>query len=83
MEDAPLIAARPEDVEITCEDDVYTLTGPWLERLVSMINFSDNDSRMYFDRQLRSSGIYDRLEDLGISEGDTVSIYGLEFEYYK
>lgn len=79
----PPDAARPEDVEITCEDDVYTLTGPWLERLVSMINFSDNDSRMYFDRQLRSSGIYDRLEDLGISEGDTVSIYGLEFEYYK
>ena len=38
---------------------------------------------MYFERSLRQGGVYDRLEDLGIREGDTVSIYDLEFEYRK
>ena len=38
---------------------------------------------MYFDRSLRTAGVYDRLEDMGIREGDTVSIYDLEFEYRR
>ena len=36
---------------------------------------------MYFDRVLRQSGIFDRLETMGVQEGDTVSIYDLDFEY--
>ena len=47
------------------------------------MNLSDIESRMYFDRSLRMSGVFDRLEDLGIREGDTVSIYDLEFEYRR
>ena len=47
------------------------------------VNFSDYESRMFFDRMLRNSGIYDRLEELGINEGDTVSIFDLEFEYAR
>ena len=38
---------------------------------------------MYFDRQLRQSGLFARLEEMGIRDGDTVSIYDLEFEYTK
>jgi GTP-binding protein len=38
---------------------------------------------MYFDRSLRDSGVYDRLEEMGIREGDTVSIYDLDFEYVR
>ena len=38
---------------------------------------------MYFDRQLRKSGLFDRLEEQGIQDGDTVSIYDYEFEYTK
>ena len=47
------------------------------------VNFSDYESRMYFDRSLRERGVFDRLEQLGISEGDTVSVCGIEFEYRK
>ena len=65
------------------EKGLWTVEGPWLERLMERVNLSDIESRMYFDRSLRSAGVYDRLEELGIREGDTVSIYDLEFEYRR
>ncbi len=80
METAP---ASPEDIVINQYDDVWILEGEWLERLVRNINFSDYESRMYFDRSLRNAGVYDRLEDMGINEGDTVSIFDIEFEYRR
>ena len=73
----------PEDLKIQHCDDVWILEGPWLEKLVRNVNFSDYESRMFFDRMLRNSGVYDRLEELGINEGDTVSIFDLEFEYAR
>jgi len=48
---------------------------------VQNVNFSDFESRMFFERVLRNAGVYQRLIDMGIKEGDTVSIYNLEFEY--
>ena len=72
---------KPEDIIVTQYDDVWVLEGEWLERLVRNVNFSDYESRMYFDRMLRGSGIFERLEQMGINEGDTVSIFDLEFEY--
>ena len=43
--------------------------GPWLQRLMANINFSDYESRMYFDKMLRQSGLFDRLEQMGIRTG--------------
>ncbi len=68
-------------VEITVEDGVYLVEGPWLQRLISNVNFGDYESRMWFDRMLREAGVFDRLEELGIHDGDLVSMYNLEFEY--
>ena len=76
-------AGSVEDLKIERFDDVWSISGPWMERLLGDINFEDYESRMYFDRQLRRSGLFDRLESLGIEEGDTVSIYDLEFTYEK
>ena len=73
----------PDDLVIENHDDVWTIEGLWIQRLVQDVNFSDYESRMFFDRVLRNAGIFKRLEDLGIREGDTVSIYNLEFEYYN
>ena len=39
------------------------------------------DRRMYFDRVLREAGVFDRLEAMGVKDGDTIGIYDLEFEY--
>lgn len=77
---------KPEsinDLSIIEEDGVWSIEGPWMEHLVRNINFSDYESKMYFDRCLRNSGLYDKLEEMGIREGDTVSIYNLDFEYWK
>ena len=79
----PKMQGSPEDLVIENFDDVWTIEGQWIEWLLQNINFSDTESRMYFERVLRNSGVYKRLEDMGIKDGDTVSIYNLEFEYQK
>jgi GTP-binding protein len=70
-----------EDISITKEDDVWIVEGEWLAKIMSSVNFDDYESRMYFDRMLRESGLFDRMEALGVRDGDTVSMYDLEFEY--
>ena len=71
------------ELQIERQGDVWLVSGTWLERLIADINFEDYESRNYFDRQLRQSGLFDRLEQMGIQEGDTVSLYDLEFEYVR
>ena len=74
-------AGAVEALKIEQMDDLWIVTGRWLQRLIADINFADYESRMYFDRQLRKSGLFERLEEMGIQDGDTVSIYDFEFEY--
>ncbi len=76
-------AGAVEELQIQQYDDLWVVSGGWLERLLGDVNFDDYESRMYFDRQLRLSGLFDRLEAMGIHDGDTVSIYDLEFEYAR
>ncbi|MCL2343688.1 MAG: Obg family GTPase CgtA, partial [Firmicutes bacterium] len=59
----------------------WFLEGPWLMRLVQRVNFSDYESRQYFDRVLRESGVFDRMEAMGLKDGDTVELYGMEFTW--
>ncbi len=75
------LPVSPEDITIKHDGDTWYCEGEWLARLVAGINFTDYESRMYFDRRLRQAGFFDRLEDEGIADGDTVSIYDIEFEY--
>ena len=76
-------AGDPDELQIQQYDDLWVISGTWLERLLGDVNFGDYESRMYFDRQLRQCGLFDRLEAMGIQDGDIVSIYDLEFEYAK
>ena len=76
-------AGDADDLQIERFDDVWSISGTWLQQLVNDINFDDAESRMYFDRQLRKSGLFDKLEQLGIRDGDTVSLYDLEFIYER
>jgi GTP-binding protein len=77
------LAEAGDAAELTIEqqDDLWLVSAPWMERLIADINFDDYESRMYFDRQLRKCGLFERLEELGIQKGDTVSIYDIEFDY--
>ena len=69
------------DVTIRHEGKVWTLDGAWLDRLVARTNFTDYESRMYFDRTLRENGLYERMEAMGITDGDIISLCTMEFEY--
>ncbi|MCI2106598.1 MAG: GTPase ObgE [Intestinimonas sp.] len=64
-------------------DDTWIVEGPWLQHLMANVNFGDFESRNWFDRILRESGLFQRLESMGIQNGDTVSLYNLEFEYQR
>lgn len=76
-------AGAADDLTIEHMDDLWIVSGKWLQQLIMDINFADYESRMYFDRQLRKSGLFERLEEMGIEDGDTVSIYDFEFDYER
>ena len=76
-------AGDAKELRIEQHEDLWEVSGPWIMKLLNDINFDDYESRMYFDRQLRKSGLFERLEQMGIEDGDTVSIYDFEFEYTK
>ena len=78
-----VVLGTADDLTIRREGDVWLLQGDWLDRLVSRVNFADYESRMYMDRKLREAGVYDRMEAMGLTDGDTISIAELEFEYYS
>ena len=81
---APVIeAGDPNDLEIEHYGNTWLVTGTWLERLILDINFDDYESRNYFDLQLRKCGLFTRLEEMGIQDGDVVDIYDMQFEYQR
>ena len=84
----------PEDVLIT-ENLPYTVTvdetdahtyiveGPKIEKMLGYTNLDSEKGFAFFQRFLKDSGILQDLEKEGIQEGDTVRMYGFEFDYYK
>ncbi len=67
--------------EIFAEDGVYIVEAPWLIPIIARTDMNDYESLQYLQRVLLSSGIIDALREKGIEEGDTVSIYDVEFEF--
>ena len=81
---APVIeAGDPNALEIEHFGSTWLVTGAWLERLILDVNFDDYESRNYFDLQLRKCGLFQRLEEMGIQDGDVVDIYDMQFEYQR
>ena len=76
-------AGDPDALEIEHLGSTWLITGAWLERLIMNINFDDYESRNYFDQQLRKCGLFARLEEMGIEDGDVVDIYDFQFEYQR
>ena len=79
----PPVVDTTGEVSIEQYDDTWVIEAPWLQRLIANVNFGDYESRNWFDRQLRDSGLFDKLEAMGIKDGDIVSLYDLEFEYQR
>lgn len=74
---------EPYTVEYDQKDDMYVVEGPRIERMLGYTNLDSEKGFMFFQKFLKTSGIIEELEALGIEEGDTVRIYGMQFDYYK
>ena len=71
------------DINIRVCDGVYIVEAKWLLRVLRSVNFDDYEGLAYFERLLNKTGVVDKLREAGIQEGDTVSIYDIEFEFVE
>ena len=65
------------------EEGIYVVEGPRIEKMLGYTNVESEKGFLFFQRFLKGNGILEELEKAGIEEGDTVRMYGLEFDYYK
>ena len=79
--DAKLLSKK--EFEVTVEDGIYFVEADWLWDIIRVADMDDYSSLQYFQNVLRSTGIIDKLEEMGINEGDTVAIFDFEFEYVR
>ena len=77
-----IMANEPFTVEVD-EDGIYVVEGPRIERMLGYTNLESEKGFLFFQKFLKENGILEQLEELGIQEGDTVRMYGLQFDYYK
>lgn len=80
-EDALIDIDLPYTVEV--EDGIYVVEGPKIEKMLGYTNLDSEKGFAFFQKFLKDSGILEDLERAGIEEGDTVRMYGLQFDYYK
>ena len=77
------IAKQDDEIKVIKMDDAYEVEGIRVRKIVGSTNFDDYESLQYFQRSLIKFGIISLLEDAGIEEGDTVRMYGVEFDFIK
>lgn len=96
LDDKPAIFEQEyfPEMALAASDDPYTVTydeleqeyvveGPKIEKMLGYTNLESEKGFAFFQSFLKNAGILDKLEELGIQEGDTVRMYGLSFDYYK
>ena len=94
MDQAPVVFAQeyfPEEeliyenlpYTVKPEDGVYVVEGPKIEKMLGYTNLDSEKGFAFFQKFLKDTGILEELEAAGIQEGDTVRMYGLQFDYYK
>ena len=76
----PVETMENTEVQITRHDNVFMVEGKWLLQLINSVNFDDYESLQYFQRVLIQTGVINALREAGCQEGDTVSMYDLEFD---
>ena len=81
-EDELLVADLPYTVEKE-EDGVFVVEGPKIEKMLGYTNLDSEKGFRFFQNFLKEAGILEKLEELGVQEGDTIRMYGLSFEYFK
>ncbi len=77
-ENLPFTVQKSEE-----EARVYIVEGPRIEKMLGYTNLESEKGFRFFQNFLKDLGILEQLEMLGIEDGDTVKMYGLQFDYYK
>lgn len=72
----------PAQIEYNMDGEVYVVTGEPVERLVYSTNFDDDESLRHFQSVLMQKGVFEKLKEMGIEDGDTVRVEDIEFEFY-
>ena len=74
----------PFTVEQSDEDpEIFIVEGPKIEKMLGYTNLDSEKGFAFFQRFLKEGGILEALENAGIQEGNTVRMYGFDFDYYK
>ncbi len=74
---------KEKTFEVHKINGVYVVEGEWLMKILETVRFDDYESVNFFQRVLQNNGIIDKLEELGVQEGDPVRIGDLEFDYVR
>ena len=83
-EDMMIRENLPYTVEQSEEDEhIFIVEGPKIEKMLGYTNLDSEKGFLFFQKFLNDSGILEDLEKAGIQEGDTVRMYGFDFDYYK
>ena len=78
VEDLPYTVGRDEE-----DEHVFVVEGPKIEKMLGYTNLDSEKGFLFFQNFLKNTGILKDLEAAGIQDGDTVRMYGLQFDYYK
>ena len=70
-----------EPFTINKEGNNYIIDGPAVEKLMKRVNLNDNESMYYFHKMLDELGVSQKLKEMGIKDGDNVTIDGWELEW--
>jgi GTP-binding protein len=81
LEEERFVDKSGKGYEITRENGKYVISGSWIEAVGGSVTFDDNESLAYFQRALLNRGVIEELMNMGINEGDIVSIGDIEFEF--
>ncbi|NBH81780.1 GTPase ObgE [bacterium C-53] len=74
---------EPFSVSYDEKENVYVMEGPRIEKMLGYTNLDSEKGFAFFQKFLKETGILQKLEELGIQDGDTVRMYGYDFDYYK
>ena len=79
--DIDMLKTKEEEMKVEVVDGIFYVTGERVRRIAGSTNFDDYESMQYFQRALIKCGAIKMLENAGVKEGDTIDIYGFEFDF--
>ena len=65
------------------DDAAFVVEGPKIDKMLGYTNIESEKGFLFFQKFMKEQGILKELEARGIQDGDTVRMYGHEFDYYK